>query len=168
MLIELIDRNRLLEDVGRELRYAPTYIQEKVEQCIREAPVIEPPPNEPLPLEELRELYERAKRHQQGQAPSPSYETGRTDGFYEGVRYMFDKIAEQSKIPLTLEQLREMGGEPVYVKAIISLDEEWCIVKYDYQMKRIRFWAAGGGWYDSNGYGDRILAYRRRSEGGTV
>lgn len=69
-------------------------------------------------------------------------------------------ISPPPNAPLTLEQLREMDGEPVYVKAIISLDEEWCIVKYDYQMKRIRFWAAGGGWYDSNGYGDRILAYK--------
>lgn len=45
---------------------------------------------------DLRELYERAKGYQQNQAPSPDYSTGRTDGFYEGVRYVFDKIAEQS------------------------------------------------------------------------
>lgn len=37
-------------------------------------------------------------------------------------------IAPPPNAPLTLGQLREMDGEPVYVKAIISLDEEWCIV----------------------------------------
>lgn len=56
MLIELIDKKMLLEDVRRELRYAPTYIQAKVEKCIREAPVIEPPPNAPLTMEQLREM----------------------------------------------------------------------------------------------------------------
>lgn len=75
-------------------------------------------------------------------------------------------MPQQPNDPLTLEELRETDGKPVYVKAIISLDEEWCIVKYDYQMKRIRFWAAGGMWYDSNGYGDRILAYHRKPEEG--
>lgn len=45
---------------------------------------------------DLCELYERAKGYQQNQVPSPSYSTGCTDGFYEGVRYVFDKIAEQS------------------------------------------------------------------------
>lgn len=61
---------------------------------------------------DLRELYERAKGYQQNQAPSPDYSTGLTDGFYGGVRYVFDKIAEQPRISLTLEELREMPGEP--------------------------------------------------------
>lgn len=66
--------------------------------------------------------------------------------------------------PLTLEELREMDGEPVWVEAMVSLETEWCIVKYDHQMKRIRFWGADGGWYDSYDYGGRIIAYRRRPE----
>ena len=66
--------------------------------------------------------------------------------------------------PLTLEELREMDGEPVWVEAMVSLETEWCIVKYDHQMKRIRFWSADGGWYDSYDYGGRIIAYRRRPE----
>ena len=71
--------------------------------------------------------------------------------------------------PLTLEELREMDGEPVWVEAMVSLETEWCIVKYDHQMKRIRFWGADGGWYDSYDYGGRIIAYRRRpEEGGSV
>lgn len=40
--MRLIDGDRLLKDVKRELRYAPTYIQAKVEQCIRTAPAIDP------------------------------------------------------------------------------------------------------------------------------
>lgn len=51
-----IDADRLLEDVKKELRYAPTYIQAKVEQCIRAAPIIGPPPNDPLTPEQLREM----------------------------------------------------------------------------------------------------------------
>ncbi len=71
--------------------------------------------------------------------------------------------------PLTLEQLRERDGEPVWVEARVALKTEWCIVKYDHQMKRIRFWGADGGWYDSYDYGGRIIAYRRRpEEGGSV
>ena len=66
--------------------------------------------------------------------------------------------------PLTLEELREMDGEPVWVEAMVSLETEWCIVKYDHQMTRIRFWGADGGWYDSYDYGGRIIAYRRRPE----
>lgn len=79
---------------------------------------------------DLRELYERAKGFQKGQAPSPSYITGCTDGFYEGVRYVFDKIAEQSRISLTLEELRGMDGEPVW-----CVDGHgnacWCLVNCD-------------------------------------
>ncbi len=66
--------------------------------------------------------------------------------------------------PLTIEELREMDGEPVWVEAMVSLETEWCIVKYDHQMKRIRFWSADGGWYDSYDYGGRIIAYRHRPE----
>lgn len=51
-----IDADRLLEAVKKELRYAPTYIQAKVEQCIRDAPIIEPPPNNPLTLAQLQEM----------------------------------------------------------------------------------------------------------------
>lgn len=62
---------------------------------------------------DLRELYEKAKGYQQNQAPSPSYSTGRTDGFYEGVRYVFDKIAEQSNEPLTLKEVTDGGNDPL-------------------------------------------------------
>lgn len=83
---------------------APRGDLEKAADVIEELAAKLEPSSTPLTLEELRgmdcltkdlrALYERAKSFQQGQAPSPSYSTGRTDGFYEGVRYVFDKIAE--------------------------------------------------------------------------
>lgn len=105
---------------------APRGDLEQAADVIEELAAKLEPSSTPLTLEELRgmdcltkdlrALYERAKGFQQGQAPSPSYSTGRTDGFYEGVRYVFDKIAEQSNEPLTLEELRGMDGEPVWVE----------------------------------------------------
>lgn len=83
---------------------------------------------------DLRELYEKAKGYQQNQAPSPDYSTGRTDGFYEGVRYVFDKIAEQSNEPLTLEELREMAWKqtPVWCRdadgihaGLLCIRDDW-------------------------------------------
>lgn len=52
----MIDRDRLLEDVKRQLRYDPTYILAKVTQCIRSEPDVESSPNDPLILEELLEM----------------------------------------------------------------------------------------------------------------
>ena len=83
---------------------------------------------------DLRELYERAKGYQQNQAPSPDYSTGRTDGFYEGVRYVFDKIAEQSNEPLAPEELREMAWKktPVWCRdtdgihaGLLCIRDDW-------------------------------------------
>ena len=112
---------------------------------------------------ELRELYEKAKGYQQNQAPSPDYSTGRTDGFYEGVRYVFDKIAEQSNEPLTLEELRGMDGEPVFIMRIGSdepTDRDWALVDLKHNMCR----TLTGGMAIFELYGKSWLAYRRRPE----
>ena len=111
---------------------------------------------------DLRELYENAKGFQQYQAPSPSYSTGRTDGFYEGVRYVFDKIAEQSNEPLAPEELREMDGEPVWVASPAHVFEPcWMLV-----MLRRDFVMANWQICDFKEYGKTWLAYRRRPEEG--
>ena len=82
----------------------------------------------------------------------------------EGAIEQWNRRDDPPNDPLTLDELRGMDGEPVWVEAMVSLETEWCIVKYDHQMKRIRFWGADGGWYDSYDYGGRIIAYRRRPE----
>lgn len=115
---------------------------------------------------DLRELYEKAKGYQQNQAPYPCYSTGLTDGFYEGVRYVFDKIAEQSNEPLAPEELREMDGEPVWVEIPEGRVAEWCIAKWDPLMGRIRLWGSGGGWFDGRNCGKSVFVYRRRPEEG--
>ena len=110
---------------------------------------------------DLRELYERAKGFQQGQAPSPSYCTGCTDGFYEGVRYVFDKIAEQSNEPLTLEELRGMDGEPVWVEFPKCPEASgWMLIPAS------RHCVCNGllGDCDFENCGRTWLAYRRRPE----
>lgn len=113
---------------------------------------------------DLRALYEKAKGYQQNQAPSPDYSTGRTDGFYAGVRYVFDKIEEQSNEPLTPEELREMDGEPVWVASPDHVFEPcWMLV-----MLRHDFVMANWQICDFKEYGKTWLAYRRRPEEGTA
>ena len=115
---------------------------------------------------DLRELYERAKGYQQNQAPSPCYSTGLIDGFYGGVRYVFDKIAEQSNDPLTLEELRGMDGEAVWVVPLNDFDilpANYLVNAYEEQIVVDKF----GAYLDFEDYGKTWLAYRRRPEEGT-
>lgn len=66
--------------------------------------------------------------------------------------------------PLTLEELREMDGEPVWVEIPTNRVSEWCIAKFDPLMNRIRLWCSGGGWFDSRNVGKSLFAYRRKPE----
>ncbi len=53
----LIDKDKLLEDILKGIEDAPLYIQATVEQYICEAPVIALlEPNDPLTLEQMREM----------------------------------------------------------------------------------------------------------------
>lgn len=69
-----------------------------------------------------------------------------------------------SNDPLTLAELREMDGEPVWVEIPEHRVAEWCIVKWDSLMGRIRFWCAGGGWFDGRNCGESLFIYRRKPE----
>lgn len=111
-------------------------------------------------IKDLRELYERAKGYRQNQAPSPDYSTGRTDGFYEGVRYVFDKIAGQSNEPLTLEELRGMDGEPVWVCLPDGSHGGWMINYKGWCTNRFASTERYGT------YGKSWIAYRHRPEEG--
>jgi len=74
----------------------------------------------------------------------------------------------QPNEPLTLEQLREMNGEPVWGKSLITdKPGEWFILRV-VEMSKTWFIACAGaeqGFGDKDTYGKTWLAYRRPPEG---
>ena len=86
------------------------------------------------------------------------------------TRYTADAIAEKlcreardENPPLTLEELREMDGEPVWVECLGNKDYSvWTIVDFCLDGIHTKYFYA-----DFNYYGDEWLAYRRRPEEGT-
>lgn len=55
--------------------------------------------------------------------------------------------SDHTSEPLSLEQLREMDGKPVFVKMkTIHELTGWAIVHVDYQMGAIRLWGKTGNW----------------------
>lgn len=66
--------------------------------------------------------------------------------------------------PLTLEQLREMGGEPVWVCDPDGADGMWALVDLEHGL----CWTAKGGIAIFDTYGKTWLAYRCRLEEGTT
>lgn len=76
---------------------------------------------------------------------------------------MRDTLSEGND-PLTLEELREMDGEPVWVEIPKGRVAEWCIAKWDPLMGRMRLWGSGGGWFDGRNCGKSVFAYCRRAE----
>ena len=81
----------------------------------------------------------------------------------------------QPNEPLTLEQLREMDGHPVWVKQLKGLsvcDTDWAVVEFrlepDVKHDKIRVWWPGSEVEDTpseDDYGKTWLAYRRPPEG---
>ena len=71
--------------------------------------------------------------------------------------------------PLTLEELREIDGEPVWVERYDGGPSRWAIVGDFESLYGVYFCTAQGGLrlpYDE--YGKTWLAYRRKQEEGTV
>lgn len=72
--------------------------------------------------------------------------------------------------PLTLDELREMDGEPVWCVSMLSEQSEWAILKVT-EMSKTWFIAMAGascGYGDKDTYGKTWLAYRQKPEEGTV
>lgn len=77
--------------------------------------------------------------------------------------------------PLTLDELREMNGEPVWVKRLKGLsvcDTDWAVVEFrlapDVKHDKIRVWWPGSEDEDTpseDDYGKTWIAYRRPPEG---
>ena len=74
----------------------------------------------------------------------------------------------QPNEPLTLEELREMDGEPVWGKSLITgKPGEWFILRV-VEMSKTWFIACAGaeqGFGDKDTYGETWVAYRRPPEG---
>lgn len=74
-----------------------------------------------------------------------------------------------TNVPLTLEELREMDGDPVWGKSLITgKPGEWFILRV-VEMSKTWFIACAGaeqGFGDKDTYGETWVAYRRPPEGG--
>lgn len=80
----------------------------------------------------------------------------------------------QPNEPLTLEELRKMNGEPVWVKQLKGLsvcDTDWAVVEFrlqpDVKHDKIRVWWPGSEVEDTpseDDYGKTWIAYRRPKE----
>ena len=75
----------------------------------------------------------------------------------------------QEKEPLTLDELRKMGGEPVWIK-LFDKDEEFWVLRYDWVDTRNPdpMILLHMRWYSHADYGKTWLAYRKKPEEGTV
>lgn len=96
------------------------------------------------------------------------------DSVFPGVEYArlreLVQADRQQNAPLTIEDLRKMDGEPVYVVPTDRFSEygKWCIVSVDDNDDYS--WALVPGidcwsWKFRN-YGEQWLAYRHKPEGG--
>ena len=101
-------------------------------------------------------------------------------GFNYGLNQAMWEIANAPTLtppnePLTLEELREMDGHPVWVKRLKGLsvcDTDWAVVEFrlepDVKHDKIRVWWPGSEEEDTpseDDYGKTWLAYRRPPEG---
>ena len=104
------------------------------------------------------------------QAGSYAFFYGAPRGGLEKAADVIEELAaklEPPNEPLTLEELREMDGEPVWVEIPEGRVAEWCIAKWDPLMGRITLWGSGGGWFDGRNCGKSVFVYRHRPEEGT-
>lgn len=79
--------------------------------------------------------------------------------------------------PLTLDELRQMDGEPVWVSVSNNwresgVSEGWCIVRFHSEDDRVRVYIYdtrhGARFFAQQDYGKTWLAYRQKPEEGTV
>ena len=96
------------------------------------------------------------------------------DGTYKTFGYSAEQVHSQPTIalppndPLTLEQLREMDGEPVWVESCRNTKNGKYVIfdGYDQVLHCLR--VIGGGLFDCTVMGKSWLAYRRRPEDGAI
>lgn len=100
-------------------------------------------------------------------------DSGVTDLYLMDKKFVADalreKLERENPKPLTIEELRKMDGEPVYVSDLQRPEEsEYCIIHADDRYghgDKYRSAQIGGCecfWYDFETYGERWIAYRTR------
>lgn len=92
--------------------------------------------------------------------------------------YVFGAIADACKMaldalraqqerenpePLTLEQLRDMPGEPVYIVLLYENNSWWIVIR---GVNGRKLTADYGGWFDLKDYGETWIAYRQKPKEG--
>ena len=108
--------------------------------------------------------------------PVSEFESGFNDGLNQAMwEITHAPTLTQPNEPLTLEELREMDGHPVWVKQLKGLsvcDTDWAVVEFrlepDVKDDKIRVWWPGSEDEDTpseDDYGKTWLAYRRPPEG---
>ncbi len=116
-------------------------------------------------IREARHIFEHS------QLVGPYSEEGLTSAYVEGLAALHEKEARENPQPLTLEQLREMGGQPVWIADLLipkcSMWHLICdhpthgLIAID-KMGQKKGDAFRGGYYDINAgyhYGETWLAY---------
>lgn len=100
----------------------------------------------------------------------PEYQCwyGKGSSFPEEIcEVVVDLTAPPPNDPLTLDQLREMVGEPVWVQSIAEPQKgEWRIIKEPWH--DVGLWLDSSGMLECEDMGKVWLAYRRRPEEGAV
>ena len=108
--------------------------------------------------------------------PVSEFESGFNNGLNQAMwEITHAPTLTQPNEPLTLEELREMDGHPVWVKQLKGLsvcDTDWAVVEFrlepDVKHDKIRVWWPGSEDEDTpseDDYGKTWLAYRRPPEG---
>ena len=108
--------------------------------------------------------------------PVSEFESGFNDGLNQAMwEITHAPTLPQPNEPLTLEELQEMDGHPVWVKQLKGLsvcDTDWAVVEFrlepDVKHDKIRVWWPGSEDEDTpseDDYGKTWLAYRRPPEG---
>ncbi|WP_368234793.1 hypothetical protein [Anaerotruncus rubiinfantis] len=88
--------------------------------------------------------------------------------FAMALEALREKAARENPEPLTLEELRQMDGEPVWCCSCLNGRSEWAILRA-VEMSKTWFVALGGatqGFGDKDTYGKTWLAYREKPKEG--
>ena len=126
------------------------------------------------PIDAVQVLHNINLHHRP--TPVSEFESGFNDGLNQAMwEITHVPTLTQPNEPLTLEELREMNGEPVWVKRLKGLsvcDTDWAVVQFhlDPGVKHYEisvFWP-GSEYEDTpseDDYGKTWIAYRRPPEG---
>ena len=126
------------------------------------------------PIDAVQVLHNINLHHRP--TPVSEFESGFNYGLNQAIwEITHVPTLTQPNEPLTLEELREMDGHPVWVKQLKGLsvcDTDWAVVEFrlepDVKHDKIRVWWPGSVDEDTpseDDYGKTWLAYRRPPEG---